>query len=346
MQIGAFCRAAGLACLLCLPGMVSEARAQTCPAETGFRTGLELEEGWNRSPPEIWCKRTGDYWNNMIKEVVADTSKKQLCENGSLQSPIALSTPPSDDAGLGPIQFNYFGKPGEPFPTTDRELRNTGHTVELSLDQAPTRSIVFGGRTYQLKQVHFHYPSEHVLDGERFALELHFVHDLVPDRLNPNESGRAVVAVFYRRTYQEQSHLVRAFGRMTNAEGAKTDAAGAKTTIPVSSDTIVSLLPATKSYLTYQGSLTTPTGANGCDENVTWLILTHPQYATHNQIHRFRTAISYDQRRVKVNARPYITSAGTVRTSTDRGVRRWSDPNCQGPHNAAAWWCRKVDYVR
>lgn len=45
---------------------------------------------------------------------------------------------------------------------------------------------------YEIEQMHFHSPSEHTIDGNHYALELHFVHQNVKTHLTA-----AVVVVFF-----------------------------------------------------------------------------------------------------------------------------------------------------
>ncbi|XP_077289957.1 putative carbonic anhydrase 3 [Arctopsyche grandis] len=58
------------------------------------------------------------------------------------------------------------------------EAENNGHTVQMNVNSADNLHIVGGGirGKYQLKQIHFHWESEHTLDGKRYPLEVHFVH--------------------------------------------------------------------------------------------------------------------------------------------------------------------------
>jgi len=62
---------------------------------------------------------------------------------------------------------------------------NNGHTIQLEVPNGDT--LRMGNRTYTLKQFHFHHPSEHLVEGKRFAMEAHFVHAAT--------DGLAVVAV-------------------------------------------------------------------------------------------------------------------------------------------------------
>lgn len=38
-------------------------------------------------------------------------------------------------------------------------------------------STTVDGKVFELKQFHFHTPSEHTIDGEYFPLEMHLVHE-------------------------------------------------------------------------------------------------------------------------------------------------------------------------
>lgn len=52
-------------------------------------------------------------------------------------------------------------------------VENLGHTVQLDFSQGS--SINANGIAYKLKQMHFHTPSEHLIDGMTFPMELHIV---------------------------------------------------------------------------------------------------------------------------------------------------------------------------
>ena len=293
-------RAAGLGVCLGLLGMMQAAQAQAeppCPPETGYRPADETEPG------EAWCKRTREYWTEMLQHA----RKKEACAAGSRQSPIALTSPPTSP-DLRPIQFNYIA----PEHDTGRYLLlNNGHTVELALWEMD-RSIVFAGQTFNLKTAHFHYPSEHVVDRERFALEIHLVHY---HPWGPHH-GKAVVGILVRKGEKENAALNAMFGPMSGKVRLER-------TVRIEGDRLREILPRNKSYLTYPGSLTTPSGRTGCDEDVTWLVLTTPLQASQAQIDKFKAAISYDHP-FKVNARPLTDEEGRVRTSTARDVKRWS----------------------
>lgn len=52
------------------------------------------------------------------------------------------------------------------------EFENLGSTVEV----LASGTTEFGNVTFNLKQFHFHSPSEHRIDEEYFPLEMHMVH--------------------------------------------------------------------------------------------------------------------------------------------------------------------------
>ena len=88
-----------------------------------------------------------------------------MCAKGRNQSPIDLVAHLSPE--LPELIFEYT-KPG-----TLAEI-NTGHAIQEVVN--PGNFIVFTDERYELKQFHFHSPSEHLVNGEAFPMELHFVH--------------------------------------------------------------------------------------------------------------------------------------------------------------------------
>ncbi|XP_013615681.1 PREDICTED: alpha carbonic anhydrase 7-like, partial [Brassica oleracea var. oleracea] len=70
-------------------------------------------------------------------------------------------------------------------------IKNRGHDIMLKFEDGAAGSIKINGFQYELQQLHWHSPSEHTINGRRFALELHMVHE--------GKKGRmAVVTVLYK----------------------------------------------------------------------------------------------------------------------------------------------------
>ena len=95
------------------------------------------------------------------------------------QSPVEIAGYTTD--GTPDLSFAYSGHA--------KSLTNTGEFVKVIYEDAGV--IMLDGDTYQLAEAHTHNPSEHTINGESFALEMHLVHR--------GESGEiAVVGILYR----------------------------------------------------------------------------------------------------------------------------------------------------
>lgn len=70
---------------------------------------------------------------------------------------------------------------------------------------------MIAGERFELLQFHFHGPSEHTIDGKRFALENHFVHKSAAGRL-------AVLGVFINEGAQNAA-LDPVFAALPKDEG-------------------------------------------------------------------------------------------------------------------------------
>jgi carbonic anhydrase len=174
------------------------------------------------------------------------------CGSGRAQSPIDLVGAEPQDRG--PLGVDYGPAPAR--------LLDTGHTIEVEFDDGGG-SLELGGESYELSQLHFHGPSEHLVEGESHPLEIHLVHESADGAL-------AVVAALV-------------------AEGEASEAiAPLVAAIPEVADGAVSLgdvdastlLPDDRAFFHYQGSLTTPP----CTEDVAWSVLTTPITASDAQI--------------------------------------------------------------
>eukprot|EP01084_Bolivina_argentea_P029743 55213_1 len=69
-----------------------------------------------------------------------------------------------------PLSFNY------PSTVKNCTILNNGHTVQINIDPSNKCVLSIHGKAYELKQFHFHTPSEHTVDDEVFEMEMHLVH--------------------------------------------------------------------------------------------------------------------------------------------------------------------------
>lgn len=178
-----------------------------------------------------------------------------LCDSGSRQSPVDLANATPADAG------NSLDIRWQP---TDACVLDTGHTVQV--DMAEGSLIVLDGREFSLKQFHFHLPSEHTVGGERYAMEVHFVHEAAAGDL-------AVIGTFIE-IGEGDGNLQRVW-----------DAIPASGALPVTLSGFDpgTLLPTGRAYSRYTGSLTTPP----CSEAVHWVVMAEPTSASQAQVDLF-----------------------------------------------------------
>jgi len=91
-----------------------------------------------------------------------------ICETGRQQSPIDFTTCAQRE-DQDPIDITWANQKVKMF--------NNGHTVQISvLDPQTSGTMIVKGKEYRLLQCHFHYVSEHTIDGNDFPFEVHCVH--------------------------------------------------------------------------------------------------------------------------------------------------------------------------
>ena len=202
------------------------------------------------------------------------------CAHGHAQSPIDIPAASIKAEPLEPLRFDY-----KPAPL---RVDDNGHTEMVVY--APGSLMHVGSATYDLQQVHFHRPSEELIDGKPFAMVAHLVHKDPAGRL-------AVVAVLFEQGASNPA-LAEVFGHFPAQAGKEEAPAHARFDASA-------LLPKATSYFTFEGSLTTPP----CSEGVTWFVLRTPVTASAEQIDAFARHYAH-------NARPVQPLGGrTIRAS-------------------------------
>jgi len=191
-----------------------------------------------------------------------------ICARGKAQSPINLTA--AEGADLINPDFHYQSVP--------LNLLNNGHTVQVPY--APGSYIMLDGIKYNLLQFHFHSPSEHAIDNQSQAVELHLVHQ--------SDAGElAVVAVMLRAEDDERS-VNESFAALTQRLPLKSgDKVRTQKTINAQT-----LLPPQTTTYRYSGSLTTPP----CSESVTWLVMTEPVTVSKAQASQYELLLNHNNR--------------------------------------------------
>ena len=206
----------------------------------------------------------------------AQLSTDNFACSGSNQSPVNLTG--FIEAGLPPIEFNY--------ESGGYNVLNNGHTIQVNY--SPGSHINIDGQAFELKQFHFHAPSENHINGTSFPLEVHYVH--------ANDQGQlAVVAVMFKQG-KENKALKGAWLGMPKIAGKKISYS--------SSFNANKLLPHNKDYYRFNGSLTTPP----CSEGVRWLVLKESLEASQEQISTFTDVLGFANNRPlqPINARAIL----------------------------------------
>ncbi|CAL9214134.1 unnamed protein product [Arabidopsis halleri] len=200
-----------------------------------------------------------------------------MCAKGNMQSPIDLTDKRVlIDHNLGYIRSQYL--------PSNATIKNRGHDIMMKFEGGNAGlGISINGTEYKLQQIHWHSPSEHTLNGKRFVLEEHMVHQ--------SKDGRnAVVAFFYKLGKSDYFLLTleRYLKKITDTHESE--------------EYVGMIHPRTfdfesRHYYRYIGSLTTPP----CSENVIWTISKEMRTVTLKQLIMLRVTV-HDQS--NTNARP------------------------------------------
>ncbi|XP_037019649.2 carbonic anhydrase 4 isoform X2 [Artibeus jamaicensis] len=204
------------------------------------------------------------------------------------QSPINIVTTKAQvNKALGPFSFSGYDKKQK------WTVQNSGHSVMVLLGNEAT--ITGGGlpTRYRAKQLHLHWSralnagSEHSLDGERFAMEMHIVHEKEnPKEAQDPEDQIAVLAFLVEAGSKNEGFqpLVEVLSAIPKPMMNTTMKKGIS---------LLDLLPEEEKrtrYFRYLGSLTTP----NCDEKVVWTVFEDPIQLHEDQIFEFSDRLYYD----------------------------------------------------
>jgi carbonic anhydrase len=211
-----------------------------------------------------------DHWGDLSPDFAT-------CKSGQRQSPINIVG--AEPAELAPIHFDYKLAP--------LKIVNNGHTIQINYE--PGSSITVNGTALPLVQFHFHHVSENEINGQKYDMELHFVH------MDAAANRAAVVAVFIKSGAENAplrdlwSHIPREKGKEEEYKKVLINPAD--------------LLPADQNYYVFDGSLTIPP----CKESIRWFVLKTPIEASPSQIAAF--------------AKLYPTNARPVQPANGREIR-------------------------
>ncbi|KAI3683518.1 hypothetical protein L1987_84024 [Smallanthus sonchifolius] len=209
-----------------------------------------------------------DHWGEIHPEW-------SMCNQGDLQSPIDLTHKRvQTTSNLGRLDRDY--------KSANATLINRGHDMMLKWSGGAGH-IYINGTDYQLNQLHWHTPSEHTVNGRRYNLELHLVHQSTDGKI-------AVVGIMYKigRPDSLLSLMKPYFKALASAKGVE---------MSVGSIDPREIKIGSRKYYRYIGSLTTPP----CHQNVIWTIVKKVRTASREQLYAIHEAV-HDY--AEANARP------------------------------------------
>jgi len=198
-----------------------------------------------------------------------------LCGNGTSQSPINIEK----SAATGGITWKLDYKPTSLRIAHNEhmdEIIDNGHTIQVTVDEGST--FTFGDKTFQLKQFHFHTPSEHTIDGKNMPMEMHMVHQ-------SEDGSLAVVGVLFKEGTTPNENFKKIISHLPNAKGESKH-------LKEDSIDLKIHMPADNYAYHYSGSLTTPP----CSENVQWLVLRDQVSLSPDQVKAFSSRIGPNNR--------------------------------------------------
>merc|ERR1719508_636287 len=205
--------------------------------------------------------------------------------NGTQESPIDIKKDSAISEDLPPIKLDNY----DSITAKNTQVVNNGHSVELEA-VGENKAKLSGGLyllDYEFLQLHFHWGSEHTLEGHQFPLELHMVHkwsrlELLGMGPKDLHLGLGVVGFFFEvsdEDNEDSAPFIEAIERIP--ESGSTTKLERDLSIP----SLISPVVDTSGVFTYSGGLTTPT----CDQVVLWSVFEEPLKISQAQLDAFKT---------------------------------------------------------
>ncbi len=202
-------------------------------------------------------------------------------DHGLIQSPINILTKTVENVDSRTINVRYKDEVDS--------IMNLGHTIQLHFAEGSTISA--HDKTFHFKQMHFHTPSEHQLDGMTFPMEMHIV-NAAEDGKN-GEAEYLVVSILFKMG--EENKFISDFHDLIPEEehsvhNIQTDRVRLSDLLMVPRKD-----KSEEGLYFYKGSLTTPPYT----ESVNWYIDKHIYEASPEQIETLKKYEGHNARRVQ-----------------------------------------------
>jgi len=204
------------------------------------------------------------------------TEKYMTCETGDRQSPINITMTHHGEHQQN-LVFHY--------QTSQLHEMNNGHTIQVS--HSSGCRVDLNDRKYQLRQFHFHTPSEHHIEGKAFPMEMHLVHQ--------DDRGQTLVIAAMLTVEKHIPVLSKLWTWLP-------EQIGKEISVPLDLR-LGDILPHNTRHFSYDGSLTTPP----CTEGIRWIVLEEPITVAQEDIDQFMHIIGPNARPIQPdNNRPIL----------------------------------------
>ncbi len=205
-------------------------------------------------------------------------------KHGLMQSPINILSDQSEQ-GKHNVTFN--------FKDEINNVQNLGHTVQLDFEPGSTVNV--DGKTFEFKQIHFHTPAEHLIDGITYPMEMHVVNTLVGQ--TEEEATEYLVLSFLFKMGKENKFIdefIRLIpGVKDESEDVSTGTVNLRKLIDNNPD--YNREKVLNSYFSYKGSLTT----SPYTESVNWFVMNTIIDASPEQIQQINKIQGDNARRIQ-----------------------------------------------
>ncbi len=151
--------------------------------------------------------------------------------------------------------------------TKIHDVVNNGHSIQYNFDKGDY--LNYKKNQFSLKQFHFHEPSEHTINGVRYPLEIHLVHQ---------SAAKEYLVLSLMAIEGETSPAFSFLGKYLPVQ------IGATKAIDMTFD-FKEILAGKAACFHYKGSLTTPP----CTEGVNWFIFKEPITVSEAQVKELQT---------------------------------------------------------
>ncbi len=210
------------------------------------------------------------HWGDLDKKFI-------MCKIGKNQSPIDINKNNLVKASLTPLKLEY--------KSNANFVVNNGHTIKIIVKDGSY--LYIDGKKFELKQFHFHTPSENTINGKHLPMEAHLVHI-------SKDGEIAVIGIMFK--IGKENKALKKFQNLICKTINK------KKTIKTPLNAM-ELLPKNKDYYRFNGSLTTPP----CTEGVRWFIFKEPVTISQEQLEKFSKIMGKNNRPIQpINARKVL----------------------------------------